>query len=114
LAVLDAAATGTEAEKAEALYLKARVLEDLNREADATTVYRAVAAQFPSREAAAASLWRLGWLAYGKRDSHGAQKSWTRLAEPGTAGAYRMPALYWTGRAREPAGGARPAGPSPP
>ena len=105
LAVLDAAATGTEAEKAEALYLKARVLEDLNREADATTVYRAVAAQFPSREAAAASLWRLGWLAYGKRDAPGAQKSWTRLAELGSAGAYRMPALYWTGRARELAGG---------
>jgi len=105
LAVLAAAATGTEADKAEALYLKARVLEDLNREADATTVYRAVAAQFPSREAAAASLWRLGWLAYGKRDAHGAQKSWTRLAELGSAGAYRMPAVYWTGRARELAGG---------
>jgi len=104
LAVLAAAATGTEADKAEALYLKARVLEDLNREADATTVYRAVAAQFPSREAAAASLWRLGWLAYGKRDAHGAQKSWTRLAELGSAGAYRMPAVYWTGRARELAG----------
>ena len=105
LVVLAAAATGTEADKAEALYLKARVLEDLNREADATTVYRAVAAQFPSREAAAASLWRLGWLAYGKRDTHGAQKSWTRLAELGSAGAYRMPAVYWTGRARELAGG---------
>jgi soluble lytic murein transglycosylase len=106
LAVVDAAATGTEAEKSEALYLKARVLEDLNREADALTVYRAVAVQFPSREAAAASLWRLGWLAYGKRDAQGAQKSWTRLAELGSAGAYRMPALYWTGRAREQAGGA--------
>ncbi len=106
LTVLDAAAAGTEAEKAEALYLKARVLEDLNRESDAIPVYRAVAAQFPSREAAAASLWRLGWLAYGKRDAHGAQKSWTRLAELGGVGTYRMPALYWTGRAREQAGGA--------
>jgi peptidoglycan lytic transglycosylase len=95
---------GTEAEKAEVLYLKARVLEDVNREADAITAYRAVAAQFPAREAAAASLWRLGWVAYGKRDAHGAQKSWTRLAELGSAGAYRMPALYWTGRAREQAG----------
>jgi len=100
------AGTGSEAEKAEVLYLKARVLEDVNREADAITAYRAVAAQFPTREAAAASLWRLGWLAYGKRDAHGAQKSWTRLAELGSAGAYRMPALYWTGRAREQAGGA--------
>ncbi len=106
LAVLDAAATGTEAEKSEALYLKARVLEDLNREADAITAYRAVAVQFPSREAAAASLWRLGWLAYGKKDAQGTQKNWTRLAELGSAGAYRLPALYWTGRAREQAGGA--------
>jgi len=95
---------GTEAEKAETLYLKARVLEDLNREADAITAYRAVAAQFPNREAAAASLWRLGWMAWVKRDVTSAQKSWTRLAELGSAGAYRMPALYWTGRAREQVG----------
>ncbi len=97
--------TGTEAEKAEALFLKARVLEDVNREAEAITAYRAVVAQFPTREAAAASLWRLGWLAYVKRDAPGAQRSWTRLAELGSAGAYRMPALYWAGRTREQAGG---------
>ena len=106
LAGLDSiAGTGTEAEKAEVLFLKARVLEDVNREAEAITAYRAVAAQFPTREAAAASLWRLGWLAYIKRDAPGAQKSWTRLAELGSAGAYRQPALYWAGRAREQAGG---------
>jgi len=107
---LDAVAgTGTEAEKAEALFLKARVLEDLNREPEAITVYRTVAGQFPTREAAAASLWRLGWLAYVKRDTAGAQQSWTRLAELGSAGAYRLPALYWAGRTREQAGGANAA-----
>jgi len=98
------AATGTEGEKAEALFLKARVLEDTNRESEAIVAYRAVAAQFPSREAGAASLWRLGWVAYLKRDATGAQKSWMRLAELGSAGAYRQPALYWAGRAREQAG----------
>jgi len=103
------AGAGTEAEKAESLYLKARVLEDLNREADAVTAYRAVAMQFPNREAAAASLWRLGWLAWVKRDVTSAQKSWTRLAELGGAGAYRLPALYWTGRAREQVGTASAA-----
>jgi soluble lytic murein transglycosylase len=103
------AGAGTEAEKAESLYLKARVLEDLNREADAITAYRAVAAQFPNREAAAASLWRLGWMAWVKRDVTSAQKSWTRLAELGSAGAYRLPALYWTGRAREQVGTASAA-----
>jgi len=103
------AGTGAEADKAEALYLKALVLEDLNRDPEAITAYRAVVAQFPTREAAAASLWRLGWLAYGKRDAQGAQKSWARLAELPSAGAYRMPALYWTGRAREQAGGGEAA-----
>src|SRR5499433_2483165 len=37
------AATGTEGEKAEALFLKARVLEDTNRESEAIVAYRAVA-----------------------------------------------------------------------
>ena len=103
------AGTGAEADKAEALYLKALVLEDLNRDPEAITAYRAVVAHHPTREAAAASLWRLGWLAYGKRDAQGAQKSWARLAALPSAGAYRMPALYWTGRAREQAGGGEAA-----
>jgi soluble lytic murein transglycosylase len=107
LAALETVVTsGTEAEKAEALFLKGRVLEDLSREADAIAVYRSVVANHPTREAAAASLWRLGWLAYGKRDAQGAQRSWTRLAELGSIGAYRLPALYWAARAREQVGGA--------
>jgi soluble lytic murein transglycosylase len=75
------------------------------REAEATAVYRQVAANHPTREAAAASLWQLGWLGYLKRDAQGAQQSWTRLAALGSVGAYRYPALYWAGRARELAGG---------
>jgi soluble lytic murein transglycosylase len=107
LATLDAvAAAGTEAEKAEALYLKGRVLEDLSRESDAVTVYRAIAGSSANREAGAASLWRLGWIAYEKRDPPAALRHWLRLAELETAGAYRMPALYWAGRAREQTGGA--------
>ena len=107
LAALETVVTsGTEAEKAEALFLKGRVLEDLSREGDAIAVYRSVVANHPTREAAAASLWRLGWLAYGKRNAQGALRSWTRLAELGSAGAYRLPALYWAARAREQLGGA--------
>ena len=139
--------TGAEADKAEALYLKGRVLEAqareaeqartaaeararaaetpaqrrefelkaarlgaeaMAREAEATAVYRLVAANHPTREAAAASLWWLGWLEYLKRDAQGAQRSWTRLAGLGSAGAYRYPALYWAARAREQAGGDAP------
>jgi len=107
LAALETVVTsGTEPEKAEALFLKGHVLEDLSREGDAIAVYRSVVANHPTREAAAASLWRLGWLAYGKRDAQGALRSWTRLAELGSAGAYRLPALYWAARAREQLGGA--------
>jgi len=107
LAALETVVTsGTEAEKSEALFLKGRVLEDLSREGDAIAVYRSVVANHPTREAAAASLWRLGWLAYGKRNAQGALRSWTRLAELGSAGAYRLPALYWAARAREQLGGA--------
>ena len=138
-------ASGTEAEKAEALYLKGLVLEDMardaeqaraalparpretetkaqrrerearasrldaeskSRESEAIAAYRLVAANHSTREAAAASLWRLGWLAYAKGDAPGAQKSWTRLVELGSAGTYRLPALYWTARAREQNGSA--------
>ena len=106
LTTLDAVvSSGSDADKAEALYLKARVLEKQAREAEATAVYRQVAANHPTRLAAAASLWRLGWIEYLKRDTQGARQSWTRLAEHGSAGAYRYPALYWAGRAREQAGG---------
>ena len=45
--------------------------------------YRQVAANYPTREAGAASLWRLGWLGYLKRDTHAAQQNWMRLAELG-------------------------------
>ncbi|HZN49319.1 MAG TPA: transglycosylase SLT domain-containing protein [Methylomirabilota bacterium] len=106
VATLDAVvAAGGDADKAEALYLKARVLEDQSREAEAIAVYRQVAANYPTREAGAASLWRLGWLGYLKKDAQAAQQSWTRLAELGGAGTYRYPALYWAGRAREQVGG---------
>src|SRR4029453_19560042 len=96
---------GGDADKAEALYRKAGVLEDQSREAEAIAVYRQVAANYPTREAGAASLWRLGWLGYLKKDAQAAQQSWIRLAELGGAGAYRSPALYWAGRAREQGGG---------
>src|SRR5439155_3978417 len=49
---------------------------------------------------AAASLWRLGWLAWLAGDQRGAAEEWTRLTEPGVNRAYRILGLYWAGRAR--------------
>src|SRR5439155_1496705 len=64
LVALDGAVTGGDADVAEALYQRARILDDLDRRAEAATAYRAVIARYPSREVGAASLWRLGWLAW--------------------------------------------------
>jgi len=102
LPLLDAVVTaGTDAEAADALSLKARLLEELNREADAATAYRAIVTRHPTREAAGAALWRLGWIAYLKKDMKGATQSWTKLSQLPGGRAYRVAALYWTGRATE-------------
>ncbi len=98
------AAAGGETETSEALYQRARLLEELDRQAEAVDAYRAVAARFPSREVGAASLWRLGWLAWLTGDPRAAGESWTRLAESGGDRAYRSGALYWAGRVREQLG----------
>ncbi len=109
LALLEAvAAAGGEAEASQASYLRARLLDEMDRQAEAIEAYRAVAARYVGREVAGASLWRLGWLAYLKGDVRGAEQYWTRAAAPGGDRAYRTAALYWTGRAREQLGD-RPA-----
>jgi soluble lytic murein transglycosylase len=95
------AATGAEAEAAEARYLNARLLEDLGRAAGAEEAYRALAARYPAREVAGSSLWRLGWIAYLRGDARGAEQSWTRLVEIPGGRALRLGALYWTARAKE-------------
>src|SRR3989442_7164262 len=93
------AATGGEAEASEALYQRGRTLDDIGRRAEAAAAYRAVATGYPSREVAAASLWRLGLLAWVAGDARGATEDWRRLTEPGVDRGYRIVALYWAGRA---------------
>jgi soluble lytic murein transglycosylase len=102
LPVLDiVTATGAESEAAEALFLKGSVLEDMNRNTEATALYRRLAARYPARHEAGAALWRLGWLAYLAGDTAGAAQAWTRLAQIPGGRSYRVSALYWTGRATE-------------
>ena len=99
------AATGADAEAAEAAYQRARLLQDLGRSADAAAAFRAIAARYPSREVAGEALWELGWAAYLANKPKDAEHAWTRLTEiPGGRG-QRIKALYWTGRAREATGG---------
>jgi soluble lytic murein transglycosylase len=106
LAVLSGvASTGGEAEAAEALYERARLLERDQRAADAAAAYQAVAARHPTREVAGAAQWRLGWIAYLAGDPGAAEQRWRRLVEMPGGRAYRVAALYWTGRAVEQARG---------
>ncbi|PYN93610.1 MAG: hypothetical protein DMD91_29755 [Candidatus Rokuibacteriota bacterium] len=101
--------TGSETEAAEAAWERARLLEDLERQKDATVAYRAVAQRYPAREVAGASLWRLGWLAYLDGDAHLAERHWSRIAEIQGGRTYRLASLYWAGRAREQTAGAAAA-----
>src|SRR5213076_3583793 len=82
------------------MYQRGRTLDDIGRRAEAAAAYRAVATGYPSREVAAASLWRLGLLAWVAGDVRGATEDWRRLTEPGVDRGYRIVALYWAGRAR--------------
>jgi soluble lytic murein transglycosylase len=94
------AASGADADAAEALWIRARALEDAQRPADATAVYRTLATRYPKREIAGAALWRLGWGAYLKGDPREAAQHWGRLVDTGNR-AYRLPALYWHARATD-------------
>lgn len=99
------AASGADAEAAEALYRRARLLEEIERPRDAAAAYASVVDRFPKREVAGASLWRLGWAAFIRGDARAAERSWTRLADLPGGRTYRSGALYWAGRAREQRGG---------
>ena len=102
-AVLDrVAAAGADGDAAEALWMRARALEEAQRPADAAAVYRTLATRFPKREIAGAALWRLGWDSYLKGDPREAAQHWARLVDTGNR-PYRLAALYWRARATDAA-----------
>ena len=105
----EVAAGGATGAAADALYERGRLLEELDRGAEAAGAYRALAAQHPGRDVAGAALWRLGWLAYLGGDAAAAAQSWDRLAAAGAPRAWRLPALYWAARAHERTGDAAAA-----
>jgi soluble lytic murein transglycosylase len=111
LEVLRTLKTATEAEAAEAAWLRARALEELDRQVEAVAAYRAVAARFPAREIAGAALWRAGWLAWQRGDLRTAETLWLRIGEVPGGRAHRLAALYWAGRVREQLAGRSSAEP---
>jgi soluble lytic murein transglycosylase len=97
-------AAGAQAEAAEAALLKARTLDEPGQESAALAAYKTLAARFAKREVAGAALWRVGWIEYVRGDVRGAERTWSRLLEIPGGRAYRLGALYWTGRALERTG----------
>ena len=95
------AARGADAEVAETLALHARVFDEAGRDVEAAGLYRQIAKRFPNREVAGAAMWRLGWLAWLRGDAGGAADQWAKLADAPGGRAFRVPALYWRGRAVE-------------
>ena len=95
------AARGADAEVAEALALHARIFDEAGRDVEAAGLYRQLASRFPNREAAGSAMWRLGWLAWLRGDVGAAAEQWAKLAEAPGGRSFRVPALYWRGRAVE-------------
>jgi TolA-binding protein len=95
------AASGRDADAAQALWMRARALEDARRPAEAVTVYRTLVARYPKREIAGAALWRLGWNAYLKGGAREAAQHWGKLIDATGNRSYRLAALYWRARATE-------------
>ena len=95
------AAGGSEADAAEALWMRARALDDAQRPVEAIAAYRTLVTRYPKREIAGAALWRLGWHAYLKGDASAAAQQWGKLVDATGNRLYRLEALYWRARATE-------------
>jgi soluble lytic murein transglycosylase len=91
-------------EASDALFLRAQLLESLNQRAEAEATYMRLVVEYADDDDAGRALWRLGWLAWFRRDYEGAAARWRRLANLPGGLAYRENAIYWIGRAHEERG----------
>jgi soluble lytic murein transglycosylase len=94
-------------EAARAGYLRGRVYEDAGLLDEATAMYDRTAATYPDREASAATLWRVGWLAYLRGERPQANEYWDRLQRSPVRHSFGLSARYWRARSLEELG--RPA-----
>ena len=91
-------------EASDALWLRAQLLESLNQPVEAEATYTRLVVEYPDDDDAGRGLWRLGWLAWFRRDYDVAAARWARLANLPGGQAYRENATYWIGRAYEERG----------
>jgi peptidoglycan lytic transglycosylase len=89
---------------AEALLLKARLLEEASKVSEARTVYEKIAGEHPDEAEAGAALWRLGWLAWFRGAYTEVAASWSRILAIRGGRGYREAATYWLGRVDEQRG----------
>jgi soluble lytic murein transglycosylase len=86
---------------ADALQLKAELLEAAARSADAEKTYRKLVTEYPDAAEAADALWRLGWLAWFRGNHVETTTRWGRLQSARGGQSLREASTYWLGRAWE-------------
>jgi len=91
-------------EASDALLLRAQILESLAQPVEAEATYARLALGYSDDDDAGRALWRLGWMAWFRRDYEGAIAKWSRLMNLPGGQAFRDNAIYWIGRAHEERG----------
>jgi soluble lytic murein transglycosylase len=94
----------------EALYLLAQSAADEGEPAKGRVYAARLLKQYPQSTWKDAALWLDGWLAFKQQSPKAALAAWARLAAEEPASRFRVPALYWRGRALEASGRSREAG----
>jgi soluble lytic murein transglycosylase len=89
---------------AQGLYLRAAVLEDLGKTAEAVLAYQEIAEKFPQSPVRFAALWSAGWLLYLKENYSEALQTWDRLNKTELPLRWTEKIFYWKGRVREKMG----------
>jgi soluble lytic murein transglycosylase len=87
----------------EALYLLAQSAKDNADLAQSRVYLGRLLKEHPKGPHTDVALWLQGWLAYKQKSFPAAAASWGRLAKEESRSRWRVPALYWRGRALEAA-----------
>jgi peptidoglycan lytic transglycosylase len=85
----------------EGLFLLAHAAADDSDPAQARNYLARLLREYPKSTWRDDALWLQGWLAYKARDLRGAVAAWDRLLAEEQGSPFRVPALYWRGRALE-------------
>jgi len=91
-------------EASDALLLRGQILESQSQPMEAEATYARLAVDYGDDDDAGRALWRLGWMAWFRRDYEGAIGKWNRLMSLPGGQTFRENAIYWIGRAHEERG----------